>query len=69
MAGTAAAPARIVRHWRQRFDPAAEFVWIRSVQLTNDRRTAVGERVDKAALPVGKLRVLWNVGWIALAEE
>lgn len=63
----AAAPRR-VRHWRERFDPDAEFVWLRRTKLTGERWVNPGDRVDKALCPPGRLRTLWNTGRIALAD-
>jgi len=49
---------RRVRHWRQRFNPEAEFVWARPVTF-DGRHKKAGTKVDKRKLHPNKLRRLW----------
>lgn len=59
------------RHYKQRWDPNAEFVWRRRCLLRSELEepyTAPGDRVDKNQLASGKLRMLWNAGYIELAD-
>lgn len=61
------------RHWKQKFDPAAEFVWRRSLTF-GGRRVRAGDPVDKDSLVhdpralLVKLRRLWNAEYIELAN-
>lgn len=55
------------RHWRQRFDPNADFVFRRSV-LFNGERVQIGQPVDKTALGVRhRLRLWWEARIVELA--
>lgn len=53
------------RHYRQKFDPTAEFIWLRG-RLFNGKQVVPGDRVDKAT--VGKkLYLMWAARMIGLA--
>jgi len=58
---------RKVRHWKQRFDPEAEFIWRRAARVPGGS-AAPGDRVEKSAFPLRRLRKLWDAEWIELAE-
>lgn len=55
------------RHWRQKFDEDAEFIFRRRVHLSGDTFTEIGGKVDKESLPRHRLRAWWGAGLIELA--
>ena len=62
---------RRLRHWKQRFDPNAKFIW-RTSKLWDGKMTVPGEEVDPEFAANkrnrNKLRNLWESGMIELAE-
>lgn len=59
---------RTLRHWKQRFNKNAEFVWRKSVKY-NGQQMVLGSAIPKqlADSPT-KLRRFWESGVIELAE-
>lgn len=59
------------RHWKQRFDESADFVWRRRITM-NGRVFEPGDPVDKDLFPASVLRVklrrFWEAGAIELAK-
>lgn len=61
---------RRLRHWKQRFNPGAKFIW-RSNVLWQGKRVKPGDPVPQELnerTNRGKLRRLWEAGVICLAE-
>lgn len=58
---------RIVRHWKQQFDPNARFIFIRPMQLEG-RVAQAGEEVPEGLLSPLKLKVWWRAHMIALRD-
>lgn len=62
---------RRLRHWKQRFDPNAKFVW-RTVKLFGGKETVPGEPLpeDFVNNPRNRNKIfrLWEAGMIELAE-
>lgn len=62
---------RRLRHWKQRFDPKAKFVW-RTAKLFNSEMTVPGEPLPKDFVDNprnrNKIRSLWEAGMIELAQ-
>ncbi len=54
---------RRLKHWKQRFDAAGVFVWAKCGVHAGER-IVPGTPVDKASLPAGRLRRLWQTGWV-----
>jgi hypothetical protein len=62
---------RKLRHWKQRFDRDAAFVWRKALRWTDDVRVVPGEIVSEeilAQMGTAKLRRFWESGMIELAE-
>ena len=57
-----------LRHWKQRFEPGARFVWRRSINWKGDEMTVVGDRVPDD-IGHGKLRRLWDARKIELRRD
>ena len=56
------------RHWKQRFNSNAKFIWRRPARWDGKVRS-VGSKIPKTlADNLGKLRTFWEAGWIELAE-
>lgn len=59
---------RRLRHWKQRYDPNAAFVCRRPL-IWDGQTYQPGDRIPEGlAANQGKLRRLWETGWIELAE-
>jgi hypothetical protein len=59
---------RNVRHWKQRFDPNAEFVWRKGVVYDNER-VVYGQPISpKLKADKARLRRFWDARVIELAE-
>lgn len=58
----------VFRHWRQRFEPNARFIWRRRINW-NGEWTTPGEPIpDDLANNPKKLRVLWDTHRIEIAQ-
>jgi len=62
-----------LRHWKQRFDPKARFIYTkrRKFSLSPTGYMVPGEVMPEwvqAKLGVYRLRMWWRSGWIALAD-
>lgn len=55
------------RHWQERFDPKAPYLWARS-RLHNGVKTVAGQPVDASTMRRGQLRLLWNAGAVRRAD-
>lgn len=61
-------PVRSLRHWKQRFDPGAQFIWRRAV-IWNGEKVKLGSPVPQALLDQPtKLRRFWESSTIELAQ-
>ena len=61
-----------MRNWRERWDPDAEFVFNKTLNLGLDPenpRVVPGDPVDKEALGLHRLQHWWNAGFIRLDTE
>ncbi len=59
---------RILRHWKQRFDRNAKFVWRRSLIYSGERYWPGDPIPDLLAGNKAKLRRFWESGTIELAQ-
>lgn len=59
---------RKCRHWKQRFDPNARFIFRRPAKFANAGAFEVGDLVPPDLLSPIKLRNFWEAKWIELAE-
>ena len=61
-------PIRKLRHWKQRYNPNAPFIWRRRV-LWGGKLTTPGDLIpDDLAANKAKFRRFWESQWIELAE-
>lgn len=61
-----------MRNWKERWDPNAEFVFNKTMNLGLDPanpKVVPGDPVDKEALGLGRLKHWWNAGMIRLDIE
>ena len=61
-----------MRSWKERWDPNAEFVFNKTMNLGLDAenpRVVPGDPVDKEAIGLGRLKHWWNAGMIRLDIE
>ena len=61
-------PIRKLRHWKQRYNPNASFIWRRKVTWNGKPCIPGGSIPDGLAADKSKLRRLWESQWIELAE-
>jgi len=59
---------RSLRHWKQRFDPNAAFVWRKNVIWAGEQMEAGMEIPEELAANRTKLKRFWESGYIELAE-
>lgn len=57
-----------IRHWKERFDPKAEFVFMKRLQI-GDGYVYPGDPVNKEMLKPHQLRLWWNGGFISRADS
>ena len=56
------------RHWKQRFNPDAGFIWRKAI-IWDGEQTVPGSLCPESLTSNrGKLRSLWDAGWIELAK-
>ena len=58
---------RKLRHWKQRFNKNAKFIWRKRMRWAGDTYTVPGELVPED-FPKTKLYAFWEAGAIELAE-
>ena len=57
------------RHWKQRFNPDAGFVWRKAVEWKAGEKVGPGSLIPEELLKNrGKLRTFWEAGYIELAK-
>lgn len=54
---------RRIRHWKEVFAADGRYVWSKAV-VVNGQRVQPGSPVDKTGLPQGRLRRMWESGWV-----
>lgn len=59
---------RVLRHWKQRFDPNAAFVFRKTTVWDGRTTFQAGDLVPEGLLPAHRLRRFWEAGRIELAE-
>lgn len=60
--------SRIVRHWKQKFDPSASFIFTRGTKL-EDGLALVGSTVPEyLRLKSHRMKIWWNANRIALRD-
>jgi len=57
---------RIVRHWKQEFDPAGPFIFTREMQLESGKVPAGSDVPEDLAADGHRMKVWWKGGRIAL---
>jgi len=57
-----------MRHWKQHFHADADFVWRKRKNVGPGEWSKFGDPVDKSKMKRGKLKLLWELGWIELAN-
>lgn len=60
-----------IRHWKQTFDPDADFVYTKRKLMGLDPENPYvnpGDLVDKSAFNIHRLKMWWKCGFIALAD-